>query len=87
MRDSVIFEVIKIFQQNPNERFRRNEIKIKLPEFVKKNYYDSELTRILQYLLEVNIIIHSPALSKKNILVDQQLRQFQDQNPTIKLLH
>jgi hypothetical protein len=65
MRDSVIFEVIKIFQQNPKESFRRNDIKIRLPEFIKLNFYDSELTRILQYLVEVNLIIHSPNLSKK----------------------
>jgi hypothetical protein len=65
MRDSVIFEVIKIFQQNPKESFRRNDIKIKLPEFIKMNYYDSELTRILQYLVDLNLIIHSPSISKK----------------------
>jgi hypothetical protein len=64
MRDFVIFEVIKIFQQNTKERFRRNDIKIKLPEFIERNYYDSELTRILQYLVEVNLIIHSPNLHK-----------------------
>src|SRR5687768_15403439 len=58
MRDFVIYEVIKIFQQNPRERFRRNDIKIKFPDFLKRNYcYDSELTRILQYLVDLNLII------------------------------
>jgi hypothetical protein len=67
MRDSVIFEIIKIFQKNPNENFRRNDIKVRLPEFIKMkmNYYDSELTRILQYLVDLNLIIHSPNISKK----------------------
>ena len=29
------------------------------------NYYDSELTRILQYLVDLNLITHSPNISKK----------------------
>jgi hypothetical protein len=65
MRDFVIFEVIKIFQQNPKESFRRNDIKIRFPDFLKNNYYDSELTRILQYLVDLNLIIHSPNISNK----------------------
>ena len=65
MRDFVIFEVIKIFQKKPKESFRRNDIKISLPEFLKMNYYDSELTRILQYLVDLNLITHSPNISKK----------------------
>jgi hypothetical protein len=65
MRDSVIFEVIKIFQHNPEESFRRNDIKVRLAEFIKLNFYDSELTRILQYLVDLNLIIHSPSISKK----------------------
>ena len=32
---------------------------------MKMNYYDSELTRILQYLVELNLITHSPNISKK----------------------
>jgi hypothetical protein len=68
MRDFVIIEVIKIFQQNPKESFRRNDIKIRLPEFIKLNYYDSELTeltRILQYLVDLNLISHSRNIQKK----------------------
>jgi hypothetical protein len=65
MRDFVIFKVIKIFQQNPNESFRRNDIKIRLPDFIKLNFYDSELTRILKYLVDLNLIISSTTKPKK----------------------
>ena len=55
-----------IFPNNhSNSVLVSNDIEIKLPEFMKMNYYDSELTRILQYLVDLNLITHSPNISKK----------------------
>src|SRR5688500_17213058 len=56
MRPFVIFEVITIFQENPREKFRRNDIVLRFPDNLKKCYYESELTRILQYLVKLNLI-------------------------------
>jgi hypothetical protein len=60
MRTFIIFEVITRFQQNPAERFRRNDIVLRFPDNLKKCYYESELTRILQYFVDLNLIVHTP---------------------------
>ena len=65
MRTFVIFEVITIFQENPREKFRRNDIVLRFPDNLKKCYYDSELTRILQHLVKLNLIVHIPYQPEK----------------------
>jgi hypothetical protein len=58
IRIFVIFEVIRIFHQNSKEKFRRNDIVNRFPDNLKKIYYETELSRILQYLVDLNLIVH-----------------------------
>ena len=63
---SLIHEIIQIFRTDRNYIFRLIDLKKRLPDSLKViEYYDSELTRIIQSLVRSNLIVHSCRLPTK----------------------